>query len=305
MLTLEDKLNISELLSGMELNELLSISSTVTNGLLKPNTANGAIEAIILHSPSVESVLNRRRISKELLFNYLHWKKVSVTATMDKQALIQKILSLWKNSRGNVTEVLSVEKPEQKFAFVSTSTGTVQVQTPQAEVETSGSVDVMALQFAKWFYSLLNKDFLEGGNIALGAEHFWQDASMSVKVQSSGQVIQEEANNSVHVVNLISSIKQRHNLYFSPNLCYNGVRGKLEAHGLVLVVACGTLHQSVGHVVGVFEQIFSLIKDPLASNSWKIKRSEVLLTSNQSVSVVPTLQEGQLMRTLFPLDVPD
>lgn len=180
--------------------------------------------------------------------------------------------------------------------------GTVQIQTHQ---ETTGSVDVMALQFAKWFYSLINKDFLQGGNVALGAEHFWQDASALVKLQTNGQVMQEEASNSASVVNLINSFKQRHNLYFSPNLCYNGVRGKLEAHGLVVVVVCGTLHQSVGHVVGVFEQIFSLIKDPLASNSWKIKRSEVLLTSNQSVSVVPTLQEGQLMRTLFPLDVPD
>lgn len=163
----------------------------------------------------------------------------------------------------------------------------------------------MSIEFAKWFYSLLNKDFLEGGNVALGSEHFWQDASVSVKLQSNGEVMQEEATSSVNVVNLINSVKQRHNLYFSPNLSYNGVRGKLEAHGMVVIVVCGTLHQSVGHVVGVFEQIFSLIKDPLAANSWKIKRSEVLMTSNQSVSVVPTLQEGQLMRTLFPLDVPD
>lgn len=41
MLTLEDKLNISEMLSGMDEKELFSISLTVTNGLVKANTANG------------------------------------------------------------------------------------------------------------------------------------------------------------------------------------------------------------------------------------------------------------------------
>ena len=81
-----------------------------------------------------------------------------------------------------------MKKPEQKNVFINTThTGIVPLQ--QTDLGTIGSVDVMALEFAKWFYSLLNKDFLEGGNVALGSEHFWQDASLVVKLQSSLSLI--------------------------------------------------------------------------------------------------------------------
>ena len=47
---------------------------------------------------------------------------------------------------------------------------------------------------------------------------------------------------------------RRHRLTCNPNLCEEGVRGRLEAHGLVLVLVCGTLHTS-SNVCGVFEQV--------------------------------------------------
>ena len=60
----------------------------------------------------------------------------------------------------------------------------------------------------------------------------------------------------VVVVFLLTDVSRRHRLQFNPNLCEEeGVRGELDPHnGLVLVLACGTLHNQQT-VCGVFEQV--------------------------------------------------
>ena len=47
---------------------------------------------------------------------------------------------------------------------------------------------------------------------------------------------------------------RRHRLRCNPNLCEEGVKGRLDPHGLVLVLVCGTLHNQTT-VCGVFEQV--------------------------------------------------
>ena len=60
--------------------------------------------------------------------------------------------------------------------------------------------------------------------------------------------------NSTDVCDMLRNVVNRHSLTFNPNLCEEGVRGTLDPHGLVLVLACGTLHNQ--HTVcGVFEQV--------------------------------------------------
>lgn len=59
-------------------------------------------------------------------------------------------------------------------------------------------------------------------------------------------------------------------LLFSPNLEPQGLRALASPHGLVLVAVAGTIHKDAA-CLGVFEQIFGLIRSPLAENSWKIK----------------------------------
>jgi hypothetical protein len=53
-----------------------------------------AIDAILLHSPTAESVLLRKRVSKEILFKYLHNSGVS-TIPADKGTMVSKILQMW------------------------------------------------------------------------------------------------------------------------------------------------------------------------------------------------------------------
>jgi hypothetical protein len=54
-----------------------------------------ALDAILLHSDTVESVLQRRRVSKEILFKYLHTNKVPISASSDKGTMISTILQMW------------------------------------------------------------------------------------------------------------------------------------------------------------------------------------------------------------------
>ncbi|XP_054288422.1 uncharacterized protein C3orf38 homolog [Macrosteles quadrilineatus] len=295
MLSLEERINVLELLSGLDEDDILSLASTVTKGLLKPGSREEANEAVLQHSDSVESILSRKKISRELLFNYLHWKKVTTDSNLDKKSLTSMLLRLWKQPVQS-----NNEQPNENFANHSNNERNLQVTSHLEPLQ----VDLFAHKFTEWYYQLLNKDFLQGGNFAVGAEHFWNDATLQIEMMSNGQTVTEEAEGSTASVTLIRDIKQRHKLYFSPNLSAEGVRGRSEPHGAVCVLVCGTLHQSAGVVVGVFEQVFWLIKDPLTNNTWKIKRNQLRLTSKER-TVMPTLIEGEITRQLLPIESPD
>jgi hypothetical protein len=159
-------------------------------------------------------------------------------------------------------------------------------------------VDEMAHQFTHWFYSMLNQHDVNHQGTQLGVEHFWHDCNMQLVLSSEmGCSKCEVKNSAANVVQLICDTKTQHNLYFNPNLSCEGVQGKTERHGLVMVLACGTLHQQ-DKCVGVFEQLFGLIRDPLAYNNWKIKYTELNLKSKSTVTSSPTLAEGSLLRSI-------
>jgi hypothetical protein len=132
-------------------------------------------------------------------------------------------------------------------------------------------IDELAHQFTQWFYAMLNHQGTQ-----LGVGHFWQDCNMQLVLNSEMGCYQTEVKSSAaNVVQVICNTKTQHNLYFSPNLSHGGVKGKADDYGLVMVVASGTLHQP-GRCVGVFEQLFGLVRDPFAGN-WKIKHTKLHL----------------------------
>lgn len=59
-------------------------------------------------------------------------------------------------------------------------------------------------------------------------------------------------------------------LLFNPNLEPRGLKALTSSHGLVRVAVAGTIHRDAA-CLGIFEQIFGLIRSPLENNSWKIK----------------------------------
>ncbi|XP_063244297.1 uncharacterized protein C3orf38 isoform X2 [Bacillus rossius redtenbacheri] len=160
---------------------------------------------------------------------------------------------------------------------------------------TSQSIDAdeLAAKFSEWFYGLLNSSVSGELQTGLGAEHFWPNCNLALKLESpEGNLEQSVRENSDEAVHLLCTTCVGHRLLFNPNLTRDGVKGRMDSHGLVTVIACGTLH--VGSMcVGVFEQAFGLIRDPSAHNNWKIKTTELQMKA-MSVTSLPTVQAGTL-----------
>lgn len=76
-------------------------------------------------------------------------------------------------------------------------------------------------------------------------------------------------------------------LHFSPNLEPPGLKVLSSPHGLVLVAVAGTIHRDTV-CLGIFEQIFGLIRSPLENNSWKIKFVNVKIRGQDSLVGIQT-----------------
>lgn len=57
---------------------------------------------------------------------------------------------------------------------------------------------------------------------------------------------------------------------------------RMEHHGIVLILSCGTLHTHASCSVGVFESVFGLMRDPFSDNNWKIKNIKMQMQSTTS-----------------------
>lgn len=72
------------------------------------------------------------------------------------------------------------------------------------------------------------------------------------------------------LVNLrLLALTKEERLLLSPNLEPHGLKTLASPHGLVLVAVAGTIHRDAA-CLGVFEQVFGLIRSPM-DDSWKIK----------------------------------
>jgi len=334
MLTEKEKHGISELLDRMTISDLQSLAQTVTSRLLVPENSMEAIQAIILHTDKASDLLKRRKIKKELLFKYLHQKRVPIEAISDKNMHVSKVLEVWESSDSdecftamdsdnslecpppsrntshtslcsldtsrellNRVETFSNSRTSGPFEENSRETFIPLVQHQQHST-TMGITPTLSLaqcqemanSFVRWYFQLLNR-CVETDTVDWNHSHFWPNASAKVSLSSeTGEIIEcmEVLHNSEEVSTMLLQVFKKHRLKCNPNMCDEGVRGKLSPHGLVMVLACGTLH-SENDVCGVFEQVFGLVRDPSAENNWKIKQTEVRLIGGQ-VRGVPSIK---------------
>jgi hypothetical protein len=66
----------------------------------------------------------------------------------------------------------------------------------------------------------------------------------------------------------------------------------MEHHGIVLTLSCGTLHTQASVVAGLFESVFTLMRDPFTDNNWKIKNISMQIQSAPAIGLhkIPQLE---------------
>ncbi|XP_072394855.1 uncharacterized protein C3orf38 homolog [Diabrotica undecimpunctata] len=271
---------IIDLLSKLDEDNLLSLVRTVTQGLLRINSKDDAIKAILKHSPDTLSILRRKSVTREVLFSYLDEKDIVMKIPITKNELIDKIMEFWNIKSADITTV-SYRSNEETINEIKPK-------------EDSNSISALAEKFAGWFYSLMNDE-------GVGAEHFYSDAKMKINLHSNNDcdttVVEDDPDS---LAQALFRIKLQHGIFFNPNISREGTQGRMDPHGLVIVLVCGTLHVQKT-CVGVFEQVFSLARDPFCDNNWKIKNSELNLRSKSAVIGQPRLCESELTSNLLSL----
>lgn len=243
-------------------------------------TFSDAISSMIQHSPSISSIINRKLITKVLIFQYLNARHVSVTADYSKPVLLEKLLEFWEQKFHD-------EKDEKKD---QTNNQTAVVQEEQFPIH------LMSRQFSTWFFKMCNENQLK-------IVDFWADSEYSIEMVASSQLVrQEQGCGSQSLLELIQSLHNQDNLLFNPNDCHDGIQGRMDPHGLVMVLCCGTLH-SPGVFIGVFECVFGLLQDPFADGNWKIKHLRMRLNSS-SPRDAPRLDECTYLESTLALPAP-
>ncbi|KAG1945262.1 hypothetical protein F2P79_014007 [Pimephales promelas] len=136
-----------------------------------------------------------------------------------------------------------------------------------------GLSDLAALgkQFCQWFFSLLNSQNPSQGPPVQdwGPQHFWEDVRLRLLLCTGEQRV-DEFNGAQMVSQRLHALAGEERLLFCPNLEGSGLKYVSSPHGLVVVAVAGTIHRD-NACLGIFEQVFGLIRSPMDDNRWKIK----------------------------------
>ncbi|KAI8501305.1 PREDICTED: uncharacterized protein C3orf38 homolog [Branchiostoma belcheri] len=273
MLSDKEKRCCAELLQLIPQDQLLSLKDTVTNKAIDVRSRNEAVRAIVSYSESAEQLLRRRKIKRDLLFQYLAGKNVIITPTAAKVDLIQRVLQFW-----GIEVATKVQWEEEE-----------DIRVP---VKPKDEIQQLAEQFCTWFFNLLNSHHplrtsppAEGW----GPQHFWADSQLRMEYHTP-DLHQEQHQGAQLVSQRLLAIVKDDQLVFNPNIAADGVKGKKDPHGLVAVLVCGTVHRQE-NCLGVFEQCFCLVADPAKQNNYKVKSTNLRIRGKE-VMGIPRLEAG-------------
>ncbi|KAK2501143.1 hypothetical protein MC885_001749 [Smutsia gigantea] len=154
-------------------------------------------------------------------------------------------------------------------------------------------------EFCHWFFELLNSQnpFLGPPQNEWGPQHFWHDVKLKFYYSTSEQNVIDYHGAEIVSLRLLSLVKEEY-LFLSPNLDSHGLKCAASPHGLVMVGVAGTVCRG-NTCLGIFEQIFGLIRCPFVENTWKIKFINLRIIGESS------LAPGTLMKPTITFEPSD
>lgn len=262
-----------------------------------------AIDIICLHSTSVHTILGRKSLKKEHIFRYLHNKNVPVTNDLAKLQLIDRLLKFWETNFALPPTRIEMAVTDEIPPLPMTPPPSQAEATYTLGYGQSFPINVLARQFAMWFFDNLNK-------IEMQAHDLWDHCVCKVQFyEHKTCLVDEEFIGPETVIDFIRSLVTDYNLHLNLNIDHSGTQGRTDPHGLVLVLACGTLHKH-NQFVGIFESILSIARDPFTRNHWKVSRINMRLTNFGDVASIaprnnPTLRGSASLEPYLALEMPE
>lgn len=284
MLTDKEKTGVHAILKKLSDHDIKSLAETITNRMVHFESNDEAIEAVLSYAESALDVLRRRKVKKEYICQYLLQVAGVAPVYGDKFLTVKAALTYWDTKDVQQLQLVAMEDDAMVCEDVEPSAQSGQSQSIQSSGSTqvdicqTGEVQEMALQFVRWFYPILNNGHLSNANAEdnFGPHHFWRDCQLKLHTPQYENLVEGSTAVSDKLLFLIG----QHQLYFNPFDAQQGIRSFIEPHGLVVILVCGGLHHG-DHCVGVYEQKFGLIRDPMAGNNWKIKFTELRISSKE------------------------
>ncbi|XP_039219991.1 uncharacterized protein C3orf38 homolog [Crotalus tigris] len=251
-----------ELLDLLQTDDLLALADTVTSRLVQPSNRQEAINVILLYSQSAEELLKRKKVFREIIFKYLATKGVIVPPSSEKHQLIYRAKEYW-------CEGLKVCASEQ--TYTNPSIQQPEVGGTQGDQDDNKECHNLAEEFCQWYFRILNSQnpLIGEPQEEWGPQHFWGDVTLKFCYNTSEQNMEEYSGAELVSLRLLSLVKEEY-LFLNPNLNAGGLKCTVSQYGLVVVAVAGTVHRSTC-CLGIFEQIFGLIRCPFRENTWKIK----------------------------------
>ncbi|XP_067664467.1 uncharacterized protein C3orf38 homolog [Haliotis asinina] len=90
-----EKKGCEAILRKLDQEDVMSLKDTVTKRQIAAETKTEAIRAIITYSETSAELLKRKKIRRDLLFQYLDDNNVPVSVSAEKHQLVFKILEFW------------------------------------------------------------------------------------------------------------------------------------------------------------------------------------------------------------------
>nr|XP_020033913.1 uncharacterized protein C3orf38 homolog isoform X2 [Castor canadensis] len=272
-----EKEGCRNLLGLLDNDEIMALCDTVTNRLVQPKDRQDAIHAILVYSQSVEELLKRKKVRREVIFKYLATQGVIIPPATEKHSIIQHAKVYWKKQS---------QLKLKETAEPVTKTEDIQLFQQAKEDKKAEKVDFRRLgeEFCHWFFELLNSQnpFLGPPQDEWGPQHFWHDVKLRFFYNTSEQNVIDYHGAEIVSLRLLSLVKEEF-LFLSPNLDSRGLKCASSPHGLVMVGVAGTVHRG-NSCLGIFEQIFGLIRCPFVENTWKIKFINLRIVGESSLA---------------------